>query len=60
MILIYYKTWIYQCLIKKVKSPSTWSRVSNSIRIRKSGRAGNWGVTKQMQQFFKPMNNIND
>ena len=27
MILIYYKTWIYQCLIKQVKSPSIWSRV---------------------------------
>ena len=27
MILIYYKTWIYQCLIIQVKSPSIWSRV---------------------------------
>ena len=27
MILIYYKTWIYQCLIKQVKSPSICSRV---------------------------------
>ena len=25
--LIYYKTWIYQCLIKQVKSPSICSRV---------------------------------
>ena len=24
---IYYKTWIYQCLIKQVKSPSICSRV---------------------------------
>ena len=46
MILIYYKTWIYQCLIKQVKSPSTWSRVPNSVRIRHSGRAGNRGVTE--------------
>ena len=45
MILIYYKTWIYQCLIKQVKSPSTWSRVPNSVNIRESGRAGNRGVT---------------
>ena len=45
MILIYYKIWIYQCLIKQVKSPSTWSRVPNSVRIRHSGRAGNRGVT---------------
>ena len=44
MILIYYKTWIYQCLIKQVKSPSTWFRVPNSVRIRHSGRAGNQGV----------------
>ena len=27
MMLIYYKTWIYQCLIKQVKSPSICSRV---------------------------------
>ena len=26
MILIYYKTWIYQCLIIQVKSPSPKSR----------------------------------
>ena len=26
MMLIYYKTWIYQCLIKQVKSPSICSR----------------------------------
>ena len=45
MILIYYKTWIYQCLIKQVKSPSTWSRVPNSVPIRHSGWAGNRGVT---------------
>ena len=45
MILIYYKTWVYQCLIKQVKSPSTWSRVPNSVRIRHLGRAGNRGVT---------------
>ena len=25
--LIYYKTWIYQCLIKQVKSPNIRSRV---------------------------------
>ena len=43
--LIYYKTWIYQCLIKQVKSPSTWSRVPNLVRIRQSGRARNRGVT---------------
>ena len=45
MILIYYKTWIYQCLIKQVKSPSTWSHVPNSVRIRHLGRAGNRGMT---------------
>ena len=27
MMLIYYKTWIYQCLIKQVKSPSICSCV---------------------------------
>ena len=48
MILIYYKTWIYQCLIKQVKSPSTWSRVPNSVRIRQSGRAGDRGVTRSV------------
>ena len=42
--LIHYKTWIYQCLIKLLKSPSTWSRVPNSVRIRHSGRAVNRGV----------------
>ena len=51
MILIYYKTWIYQCLIKQVKSPSTWSRVPNSVRIRHSGRAGNRGVTSWYQSL---------
>ena len=45
MILIYYKTWIYQCLFKQVKSPSTWSRVPNSVRIRHLGWAENRGVT---------------
>ena len=49
MMLIYYKTWIYQGLIKQVKSPSTWSRVPNSVRIRYSGRAGNLGVTSWYQ-----------
>ena len=28
--LIYYKTWIYQCLIKQVKSPNIRSRVSET------------------------------
>ena len=27
MMMIYYKTWRYQCLIKQVKSPSICSRV---------------------------------
>ena len=27
MMLIYYKTWIYQCLIKQVKSPNIRPRV---------------------------------
>ena len=52
MILIYYKTWIYQCLIKQVKSPNTWSRVPNSVRIRHSGRAGNRGVTLQNREVL--------
>ena len=43
--LIYYKTWIYQCLIKQVKSPSICPRTPNSVRIRQSGRTGNRGVT---------------
>ena len=43
--LIYYKTWIYQCLIKQVKSPSICSRTPNSVRIRQSGQTGNRGVT---------------
>ena len=30
MMLIYYKTLIYQCLIKQVKSPSICSRVPES------------------------------
>ena len=42
---IYYKTWIYQCLIKQVKSPSICSRTLNSVRIHQSIRAGNRGVT---------------
>ena len=45
MMLIYYKTWIYQCLIKQVKSPSICSRVPDSVRIRQKGRAGDRGVT---------------
>ena len=28
-----------------VKSPSPWSRVPDSVRIRQSGRTGNRGVT---------------
>ena len=43
--LIYYKTWIYQCLIKQVKSPSICSRTPNSVRIGQSSRTGNRGVT---------------
>ena len=30
---------------KQVKSPSIWSRSSDSVRIRLSGRTGNRGVT---------------
>ena len=30
MMLIHYKTWRYQCLIKQVKSPSICSRVSET------------------------------
>ena len=33
---------------KKVKSPSIWSRTSNSVRIRQSGRTGNRGVTPKV------------
>ena len=44
--LIYYKTWIYQCLIKQVKSPSICSRTPNSVPIRQSGQARNRGVTQ--------------
>ena len=29
--LIYYKTWIYQCLIKHVKSHSIWSRAPELV-----------------------------
>ena len=43
--LIYYKTWIYHCLIKQVKSLSICSRTSNSVRISQSGRIGNRGMT---------------
>ena len=46
--LIYYKTWIYHCLIKQVKSLSICSRTSNSVRIRQSGLIGNRGVTISM------------
>ena len=45
MMLIYYKTWIYQCLIKQVKSLSICSRTPNSVRIRQMGQAGNRGLT---------------
>ena len=44
MMLIYYKTWIYQCLIKQVKSPSICSRVPETGSnppigsVRESGR----------------------
>ena len=52
--LIYYKTLIYQCLIKQVKSPNICSCTPNSIRIRQSSRTGNRGVThmEQRQGFF--------
>ena len=38
--LIYYKTWIYQCLIMQVKSPSICSRVPEpgSDPLIRSGR----------------------
>ena len=49
--LIYYKTWIYQCLIKQVKSPSICSHTLNSVRIRQSGRAENRGVTSWYQSL---------
>ena len=45
IILIYYKTWRYQCLIKQVKSPSICSRTPNSVPICQSGRAEIRGVT---------------
>ena len=32
MMLIYYKTLIYQCLIKQVKSPSICSHTPNRVR----------------------------
>ena len=32
MMLLYYKTWIYQALIKQVKSPSICSRTPNRVR----------------------------
>ena len=44
--LIYYKTWIYHCLIKLVKSPSLCSHTPNSVRISQSGRTGNRDVTR--------------
>ena len=51
MMLIYYKTWIYQCLIKQVKSPSICFRTPNSVRIRQTDRAGNRGVTSWYQSL---------
>ena len=30
---------------KKIKSPSIWFRTPKPVRIRQSGRTGNWGVT---------------
>ena len=48
-----YKNWIYQRLIKQVKSPNIWSRTPNSVRIRQSGRTGNRGVTGS--SFSLPM-----
>ena len=51
MMLIYYKTWIYQCLIKQVKSPSICSRTPNSVRICQTGWAGNRGVTSWYQSL---------
>ena len=51
MILIYYKTWRYQCLIKQVKSPSICSCTPNSVPIRQSGRAGILGVTSWYQSL---------
>ena len=51
MMLIHYKTWRYQCLIKQVKSPSTWSRVPNSVRIRHLRRAGKRDVTSWYQSL---------
>ena len=49
--LIYYKTWIYQCLIKQVKSLSICSRTPNSVPICQSGRARNRGVTSWYQSL---------
>ena len=53
--LIYYKTWIYQCLIKQVKSPSICSLTPNSVWICQSGRIGNRGVTPSPFNFFLPI-----
>ena len=50
--LIYYKTWIYQCLFKQVKSLSIWSRAPNLVWIRLLGRTGNQGVTL-LEEFPK-------
>ena len=50
MMLIYYKTWIYQCLIKQVKSPSTWSRVPNSVRIFPIGSGWDSGRDKLVSE----------
>ena len=51
MMLIYYKTWIYQCIIKQVKSPSIYSRTPNSVWICQSSRTGNRGVTSWYQSL---------
>ena len=56
--LIYYKTWIYQCMIKQVKSPSICSRTPNSVQIHQPGRTGNRGVTWRMCVDSRTINNI--
>ena len=46
-----YKMWVIpigtSSALKK-KNLSIWSRTSNSVRIRQSGRTGNWGVTRYL------------
>ena len=57
MMLIYYKTWRYQCLIKQVKSPSICSRVpeTGSDPLIGSGWESGRDISRLIREAIQPL-----